>query len=266
MKLFPLLAFLLFLYSSLVESCPPSPSLSSFFSKHTNNWAVLVGTSRYWFNYRHISNTLRVYQTIREMGIPDRNIILFLADDVACDARNSFPGRVYDDSDFSTTDSSEPSFSTLFQPFLRDAKEEETWKEWMSEECGSDDNEWRRMNCSSYSSSACKWCSSSSSLSSTSNQHPFRPPPDWRRNLFVPDIEVDYRGYDVTVENFLRVLTGRHDPLVPPRKRLMSDENSNVLLFLTGHGGVEFLKFQDKEELTAQDLADSIEQMYQKKR
>lgn len=49
---------------------------------------------------------------------------------------------------------------------------------------------------------------------------------------------------DVTVENFLRVLSGRHDPSVPKSKRLMTDENSNILVYVTGHGGAEFLKFQ----------------------
>lgn len=35
---------------------------------------------------------------------------------------------------------------------------------------------------------------------------------------------------------------------------------------MTGHGGDEFLKFQDAEELSAKDLADCIEQMNVKKR
>jgi phosphatidylinositol glycan class K len=35
---------------------------------------------------------------------------------------------------------------------------------------------------------------------------------------------------------------------------------------MSGHGGDEFLKFQDSEELSAMDLADCVEQMYQKKR
>jgi hypothetical protein len=84
-------------------------------------------------------------------------------------------------------------------------------------------------------------------------------------------IEVDYRGYDVTVENFLRVLTGacrsrvsarvrshmstvltrsrcagRHEAWVPRSKRLLSDAAANVLVYMTGHGGDEFLKFQDQ--------------------
>lgn len=79
-------------------------------------------------------------------------------------------------------------------------------------------------------------------------------------------MQVDYRGYEVTVENFLRVLTGRHDEAVPKSKRLLSDEGSNVLLYMTGHGGDEFLKFQDAEEIQSRDLADAFAQMHEKRR
>jgi phosphatidylinositol glycan class K len=33
-------------------------------------------------------------------------------------------------------------------------------------------------------------------------------------NVYGDDIEVDYRGYEVTVENFLRVLTGWDDDIM----------------------------------------------------
>lgn len=56
--------------------------------QHTNNWAVLVCTSRFWFNYRHIANTLSLYRTVKRLGIPDSNIVLMLSDDVACNSRN----------------------------------------------------------------------------------------------------------------------------------------------------------------------------------
>lgn len=78
--------------------------------------------------------------------------------------------------------------------------------------------------------------------------------------------QVDYRGYEVTVENFLRVLTGRHETAVPRSKRLLSDEGSHILLYMTGHGGDEFLKFQDSEELQSHDLADAVKQMKEKHR
>jgi glycosylphosphatidylinositol transamidase (GPIT) subunit GPI8 len=35
-----------------------------------------VCTSRFWFNYRHIANTLSIYRTVKRLGIPDSNIIL----------------------------------------------------------------------------------------------------------------------------------------------------------------------------------------------
>jgi phosphatidylinositol glycan class K len=85
------------------------------------------------------------------------------------------------------------------------------------------------------------------------------------------------------VESFIRVLTGRHEENVPRNKRLLSDSSSNVLIYMTGnallplccddeayfnlgHGGDEFIKFQDAEEINSQDIGDAFEQMYQKKR
>ncbi|KAJ9475687.1 GPI-anchor transamidase [Pseudozyma hubeiensis] len=160
---------------------------SSLRGGHTNNWAVLVCTSKFWFNYRHIANTLGMYRTVKRLGIPDSNIILMLADDAACNPRNKFPGNVW---------------------------------------------------------------------SSTSN----------RLDLYGHNIEVDYRGYEVSVENLIRLLTGRLPPTTPKSKRLETDARSNVFLYMTGHGGDEFLKFQDYEEISAFDIADAVEQMWQKKR
>ncbi|VFQ72044.1 unnamed protein product [Cuscuta campestris] len=154
---------------------------------HTNNWAVLVCTSRFWFNYRHMANTLSLYRTVKRLGIPDERIVLMLADDMACNSRNKYPAQVFN-------------------------------------------NENHRLN------------------------------------LYGDNVEVDYRGYEVTVENFLRVLTGRHEDAVPRSKRLLSDEGSHILVYMTGHGGDEFLKFQDSEELQSHDLADAVKQMKEKRR
>jgi Peptidase C13 family len=127
-------------------------------SDRTNNWAVLVCTSRFWsvsalralhaqgilfcsvtarrpifpsrFNYRHMANTLGIYRNVKRLGIPDSNIILMLADDAACNPRNTFAGTVYS-------------------------------------------NAARQLD------------------------------------LYGENIEVDYRGAEVTVENFIRLLTGR---------------------------------------------------------
>jgi GPI-anchor transamidase subunit K len=154
---------------------------------HTSNWAVLVSTSRFWFNYRHLANTLSLYRTVKRLGIPDSQILLMLPDDMACNPRNAFPGTVYSNAD-------------------------------------------RRMD------------------------------------LYGENVEVDYRGYEVTVENFIRLLTDRWEDGVPASKRLQTDEGSNILIYMTGHGGSEFLKFQDSEEISSWDLADAFAQMHEKRR
>lgn len=156
-------------------------------AEHTSNWAVLVSTSRFWFNYRHLANVLSLYRTVKRLGIPDSQIILMLPDDMACNPRNAFPGTVYSNSDRAV-------------------------------------------------------------------------------DLYGDNIEVDYRGYEVTVENFIRLLTDRVDEEMPRSKRLLTDDRSNILVYMTGHGGNEFLKFQDAEEISAFDLADAFEQMWEKKR
>lgn len=165
---------------------------------HTSNWAVLVSTSRFWFNYRHLANTLSLYRTVKRLGIPDSQIILMLPDDMACNPRNSFPGSVFNDKSR--------------QLDLYDDK-------------GTGENV-----------------------------------------AGMGGIEVDYRGNEVTVENFIRLLTDRWPASHPTSKRLMTDDRSNILIYMTGHGGNEFLKFQDAEEISSFDLADAFEQMWEKKR
>ena len=85
-------------------------------------------------------------------------------------------------------------------------------------------------------------------------------------NVYGDDVEVDYRGYEVTVQNVIRLLTGRVRDGTPKSKQLLTDSGSNILIYMTGHGGDGFLKFQDSEEITSVELGDAFEQMWQKKR
>jgi phosphatidylinositol glycan class K len=162
---------------------------------HTWNVAVIVSSSRYWFNYRHVTNALSIYRLLKRGGITDDNIVLMLADDIPCNMRNIYRGKI----------------------FSRGAKGGE----------GED---------------------------------------------LMKDVEIDYSGTDVTVDAFLRVLLGR--PLegdaendgVHRRSLPKMDENTNVLVYLTGHGGDNFFKFQDGEELMSSDVASAFSQMYHLKR
>jgi len=176
-----LLATLLALLG-LVSAAPAPPSA------HSNTWAVLVGTSKYWFNYRHNANALSFYRTVKSLGIPDDRIILMLPEDTACTPRNPFPGHMFNS-------------------------------------------------------------------------------PSHELNLYDEDsVEVDYRGSEVTVESFLRLLTNRHAANTPSSKKLLTDDTSNVLIYLSGHGGDGFLKFQDADIMSSQDLADAIGDMHTQKR
>jgi phosphatidylinositol glycan class K len=163
---------------------------------HTTNVAIIVSSSRYWFNYRHVTNALSIYHLLKRGGITDDNIILMLADDIPCNMRNPYRGKIF--------------------------------------------------------------------------------PRGTRGGDLMEDAEVDYSGTDVTVDAFLRVLLGRH---LPGEERISAgsrqrhrrswprlDENTNILVYLTGHGGDNFFKFQDGEELMSNDVSSVFSQMYEMKR
>jgi phosphatidylinositol glycan class K len=159
----------------------PSPATPA-----SSNYAVIISTSRSWFNYRHTANALAVYHSVKSSGIPDTNIILMLADDLPCNPRNVHPGQIFTERNYDV---------------------------------------------------------------------------DLHSN-----VQVDYRGSEVNVENFVRVLTGRVLPGTPPSQRLNSNAHSKILLYMTGHGGDEFLKFQDSEEIASDDFAAAIAEMRAKGR
>ena len=172
---------LLFLCLLFVLSCLAQTT-------HNNNWAIIISTSKYFFNYRHNSNALTVYKMVKELGIPDSQILLMLPEDVACTPRNPFPATVFNN-------------------------------------------------------------------------------PTHSENLYAADsIEVDYKGEEVTVEAFLRLLAGRHDSSVPLSRHLLSDENSNVFIYMSGHGGDGFIKFRDAEVLSSEDVAGAIKDMFAQRR
>jgi glycosylphosphatidylinositol transamidase (GPIT) subunit GPI8 len=85
-------------------------------------------------------------------------------------------------------------------------------------------------------------------------------------NLHSSFTEIDYKDRDVSVETVMQVLIGHHPPGTPASRRLNSDANSTVLLYLTGHGGDGFLKFHDQTELLATDLAAAIKSMHSARR
>ena len=50
---------------------------------------MIVSTSQYFHNYRHVSNALLIYDALRRLGLPDSRIVLMLAGKIPCDVRNA---------------------------------------------------------------------------------------------------------------------------------------------------------------------------------
>lgn len=59
--------------------------------------------------------------------------------------------------------------------------------------------------------------------------------PSWYAN----HTEIDYRGSDVTVQMFMDALLGD-----APKSLNNLNENSRLMIYLAGHGGDQFFKFQ----------------------
>ncbi|OIR58559.1 MAG: GPI-anchor transamidase [Amphiamblys sp. WSBS2006] len=150
-----------------------------------DNWAVLIATSTGWSNYRHGANVLSVYQNIRRLGIPDRNIIVMLAEDFDANRRNILQDRIY----------CEPT---------------------------------------------CK-------------------------NNINADSTVDYKNEETTAESVFSVLTDT-DPTAPDCRRLRTDENSRILVYVTGHGVESFINIGSEGDVGASDFSNIFSAMHAAKR
>ena len=60
-----------------------------------DNWALVIGASDTWENYRHQADALAIYQMLKRHGYDDDHIVLVLADNIAYDPNNIYPGEVY---------------------------------------------------------------------------------------------------------------------------------------------------------------------------
>lgn len=68
-------------------------------------------------------------------------------------------------------------------------------------------------------------------------------------NWYCDDVEIDYRGQDLTFEAILNLFRGRYDPDFPENKKLKTNEDSKIFIYFNGHGGDNFFKIQDTEVL-----------------
>lgn len=150
-----------------------------------------VDSSKYWFNYRHMSNAISLHNEIRRLGISKEHIILLSGIGSACDPRNSCPGSLFN----KKVDTSFPTNS----------------------------------------------------------------------DIFSSNINIDFAGESVSVNSLMALLTGRNFDS-DLSGQLKSTEESNIIFFITGHGGDEFFKFQDFEEISSSHFASAFGEMHAKKR
>ena len=60
-----------------------------------DNWAVIIGGSDGYGNYRHQANIAHQYHQYLDYGVKPEHIVVFDYDDVAGNERNPFPGKLY---------------------------------------------------------------------------------------------------------------------------------------------------------------------------
>jgi phosphatidylinositol glycan class K len=83
---------------------------------------------------------------------------------------------------------------------------------------------------------------------------------------YASNLQIDYRGAEVTPDLIMQVLTDRLPKETPAHKRLRSGSTDKVLLFMNGHGGDGYLKIQDTRVLRSIDLALAVKEMHLKGR
>jgi legumain len=69
--------------------------LAAVYQAQALNWAVLVAGSNTYGNYRHQSDICHAFQIMSKNGIPAERIIVMQYDDIAHNAQNPYPGKIF---------------------------------------------------------------------------------------------------------------------------------------------------------------------------
>ncbi|KAL0037977.1 hypothetical protein WJX79_008146 [Trebouxia sp. C0005] len=159
------------------------PSIDSVLQRPTGKfkgeiWALLVAGSGGWGNYRHQADVCHAYQILRHGGLPEENIVVMMADDIATYPGNPHPHQIFN------------------RPGGIDVYE---------------------------------------------------------------GVPVDYRGPDVTAENFLSVLSGQEPAVIGTSgKVIKSGPEDRVFVFYADHGAPGILGMPSGPFLYADQLMDTL--------
>lgn len=78
-------------------------------------------------------------------------------------------------------------------------------------------------------------------------------------NNYCDNPIVDIRGEDLSDINVINIIKGLYDTNQPLSQKLMSDENSDILFYFSGHSGDEFFKIQDSQMLFSRDIGKALD-------
>ncbi|ELP84726.1 gpi-anchor transamidase, putative [Entamoeba invadens IP1] len=88
-------------------------------------------------------------------------------------------------------------------------------------------------------------------------------PGELRQDTNMPnvytDVIIDYKGRDVSIDKFMRGMLGRDRVGTPDALRVMKGQR--MFVYLIGHGGEGFMKFQNRDEITSWDIAYLFKEM-----
>ncbi|XP_064950083.1 vacuolar-processing enzyme-like isoform X2 [Musa acuminata AAA Group] len=93
-SLLPLLLLRLLLLAHAIRNPIRLPSDRPADDAVGAKWAVLIAGSRGFYNYRHQADICHAYQIMKNGGLKDENIIIFMYDDIAKHVENPRPGII----------------------------------------------------------------------------------------------------------------------------------------------------------------------------
>jgi phosphatidylinositol glycan class K len=87
-----------------------------------------------------------------------------------------------------------------------------------------------------------------------------------KKNNYCLDPQIDVRGEDLNEVSVINIIKGLYEPYQPLSQKLLSDENSDIMFYFSGHSGDEFFKIQDSKVLYARDIGIALDIAYKKKK
>ncbi|CDU17988.1 uncharacterized protein PY17X_0921600 [Plasmodium yoelii] len=165
---------------------------------YMNSNVIALSTSRHYFNYRHTANLLIAYKYLKKNGdIMDKNILLMIPFDQACNCRNIIEG-------------------TIFKNYEKLP------------------NEYINKN--------------------------------MKENLYNK-LNIDYKNDNINDEQLKKVIRHRNNSFTPYNNRLYTNEykKKNLFIYITGHGGINFLKIQEFSIISSSEFNLYIQELLIKK-